>query len=272
MGMNFFDAAADLVSLGFKVFPIAPGRKLPLIKAWQIAASDDLETITAWADQWPNANIGIATGMMSGVVVVDIDMKDGKNGQATLDALSKQGKTLPPSPTGITPTGGIHRFYRAVPGIRNAVGVSKDGRGIGIGIDVRADGGLVVAPPSELTKCAAHGAGKYRWTVPPMTAEFPRLPDWAVKMLLPRPRPKPAFKPDMRGGDIEPLARFVATSTQGQRNDRLYWAARRARELIEGHSISEASAERRLREAAAAAGLPDMEAQRTIMSGLRGRA
>jgi hypothetical protein len=76
----------------------------------------------------------------------------------------------------------------------------------------------------------------------------------------------------MRGGDIEPLARFVATSPQGQRNDRLYWAARRARELVDGRSISETSAEHRLREAAAAAGLPDMEAQRTIMSGLRGRA
>jgi len=86
--MNFFDAAADLVSLGFKVFPIGPGRKLPLIKAWQNAASDDLETITAWASQWPNANIGIATGIMSGVDVIDVDMKDGKNGQATLDALS----------------------------------------------------------------------------------------------------------------------------------------------------------------------------------------
>ena len=156
-------------------------------------------------------------------------------------------------------------------GIRNVVGVSKDGRGIGIGIDVRADGGLVVAPPSELTKCASHGAGKYRWLVPPMTAEFPRLPDWAVKMLMPKPRAKSTFKADPRGGDIEPLARFVAASPQGQRNDRLYWAARRARELVEGKSISETSAEKRLGEAAAAAGLPDPEAMRTILSGLRGR-
>jgi Bifunctional DNA primase/polymerase, N-terminal len=274
MGMNFFDAAADLVSLGFKVFPIVPGRKLPLIKAWQNAASDGLETITAWASQWPHANIGIATGIMSGVDVIDIDMKDGKNGQATLDALSRQGKALPPSPTAITPTGGIHRFFRAVPGIRNVVGVSKDGRGIGVGIDVRAEGGLVVAPPSELTKCAAHGAGAYRWLVPPMTAEFPRLPDWAVKMLMPKPRPKPTFKPDARGGDIEPVARFVAASPQGQRNDRLYWAARRARELVETRAVAEravaeASAERRLGEAAAAAGLPELEAMRTIRSGLR---
>ena len=57
MVMNFLDAAADLVSLGFKVFPLVPGRKLPLIKAWQKQASDDLDTITAWSKQWPNANI-----------------------------------------------------------------------------------------------------------------------------------------------------------------------------------------------------------------------
>jgi hypothetical protein len=61
MVMNFLDAAADLVSLGFKVFPLVPGRKLPLIKAWQKHASDELETITEWANKWPSANIGIAT-------------------------------------------------------------------------------------------------------------------------------------------------------------------------------------------------------------------
>src|SRR5262249_12974940 len=161
----------------FKVFPIVRGRKLPLIKAWQREASDDLETITAWTNQWPHANIGVATGTMSGVVVIDVDMKDGKNGQATLDALAKQGRTLPLSPTAATPSGGIHRFFRAVPGIRNVVGLGG-GRGIGVGIDVRAEGGFVVAPPSELTQCAEHGAGEYRWLGPPMTPAFPRLPDW----------------------------------------------------------------------------------------------
>jgi hypothetical protein len=41
MGMNFFDAAAGLVSVGFRVFPLVPGAKLPLVKAWQKVATDD---------------------------------------------------------------------------------------------------------------------------------------------------------------------------------------------------------------------------------------
>jgi Bifunctional DNA primase/polymerase, N-terminal len=271
--VNFFDAAADLVSLGFKIFPVVPGRKLPLIAAWQKAASDDLEAITTWSAKWPDANIGIATGVMSGVIVIDIDMKDGKDGQATLDTLAKQGKVLPPSPIALTPSGGRHRFFRAVTGIRNAVQVNKAGRGLGSGLDVRADGGFVVAPPSALVKCVANDAGRYRWLVPPMTTNFPRLPDWATKLLLPRPPlPRPPFTPDRRDGDIEPLARFVAGSPQGERNNRLYWAACRARELVARRVISEASAVRRLSEAAAAAGLvgPDAPgALRTILSALK---
>jgi Bifunctional DNA primase/polymerase, N-terminal len=121
MVMNFLDAAADLVSLGFKVFPLVSGRKLPLIKAWQRQASDELEVITAWADRWPDANIGIATGVKSGVIVIDVDKKECKDGQATLDALTKKGRTLPSSPIVLTPTGGRHHFYRAVPGIKNVV-------------------------------------------------------------------------------------------------------------------------------------------------------
>ena len=91
-------------------------------------------------------------------------------------------------------------------------------------------------------------------------------------MLAPIERPRPAFKPEPGGGDIEPLARFVAGSPQGERNNRLYWAACRTRELVARHIISEASAVRRLSEVAAAVGLPGPESLRTIASGLSGSA
>lgn len=175
MAMSFFDAAADLVPLGFKVLPLVPASKLPLIEAWQRMAADDLETIGHWARQWPDANIGVATGEASGVAVIDLDVKDGRNGIETLAALAKKGKALPPCPTAQTPTGGRHLYFRMVPGLKNVAGVTAAGRGLGIGIDVRAKGGFAVAPPSVLE----HGA--YRWLVPPMTPDFPRLPDWAVR-------------------------------------------------------------------------------------------
>jgi putative DNA primase/helicase len=89
-------AAAALVSIGFKVFPLIPGAKLPLVKAWQKVASDDADLIGEWANKWPNANVGVATGDASGVVVLDLDVKDGRNGMQDLAVLVRTGKALPP--------------------------------------------------------------------------------------------------------------------------------------------------------------------------------
>ena len=95
------------------------------------------------------------------------------------------------------------------------------------------------------------------------------MPMWMTTLLCRAHRPRPSFTPDARGGDIEPLARFVAGSPQGERNNRLFWAACRTRELVARHVISEASAVRRLSAAAAAAGLDAPGALRTILSALK---
>jgi hypothetical protein len=266
MGMNFFDAAATLVSVGFKVFPLVPGAKLPLVKVWQKVATDDADLIGEWANKWPNANIGVATG---DVVVIDLDVKDGRNGMQDLAALARTGKALPPSPIAVTPSGGRHLYFRAAPGVRNIVGISGSGRGLGNGVDVRASGGFVVAPPSELANCQQ----SYRWLVPPMTPEFPRLPEWALKMLLPPPaRPRPAFATDARAGNLEGPAVCVARTPNGRRNNVLFWAACRAGEMVANHAISERAAIARLTDAANAAGLTGLDApkaQLTIRSGLK---
>jgi hypothetical protein len=261
MAMSFFDAAADLVPLGFKVLPLASMTKLPVLKEWQRIASDDLEQITQWASERPNANIGIATGDASGVDVIDLDVKDGRNGIDTLNALARQGKVLPPSPIALTPTGGRHLYFRRTPGLKNVAGVTAAGRGLGVGIDVRAAGGFVVAPPSVVP----HGA--YRWLIPPMTPDFPRLPQWAVTMLNPPPRPKPALAPEVVNGDVAPLVRFVASSTKGRRNECLFWAACRVGEMVSRGQVSAQSAGHQILDAALAAGLPAYEARRTINSG-----
>jgi hypothetical protein len=258
MAMNFLDAAADLVSLGFRVFPLVPGKKTPLIPKWQKAATDDADPITAWAEKFPTANIGIATGAPSGVVVLDLDEKDGRSGMRDLALLATKGKKLPPSPIAVTPSGGRHLYFRAVPGLRNVAGVSAAGRGLGPGIDVRADGGFVVAPPSELHK------GHYRWLVPPMSTEFPRLPDWAVKMLMSPPAaPRKAYVPTADGRGLDGAAKFVARALKGERNHALFWASARAGELVAKHKLSEAEAAAKLTEAAAAAGLRGSEVANT---------
>jgi hypothetical protein len=94
-----------------------------------------------------------------------------------------------------------------------------------------------------------------------------RMPVWMAMMLNPPARPAPAFTPDVTGGDIEPLVRFVASSTQGQRNNRLHWAACRAGEMAARGQVSAQSAGRRLLAAAAGAGYAGAEVTRTINSG-----
>lgn len=100
--------------------------------------------------EFPLCNIGIATGRASGVVVLDVD--PGKGGWDSMKQLwARYG---PPGPTlcSVTGGGGRHILFR-YPGdaMQNAVGYMP-------GIDIRADGGLIVAPPS------LHGSGKlYRW-------------------------------------------------------------------------------------------------------------
>lgn len=268
MAVSFFDAAADLVSLGFNVIPLRPGTKLPLMKAWQRLASSELENITHWTRQWPDANIGVATGDVSGVCVIDLDVKDDRNGIETVANLAKAGKVLPPCPTVETPSGGRHLYFRMAHGLKNVVGVTGAGRGLGPGVDFRAKGGFVVAPPSVLPN------GTYRWIVPPMTPNFPRLPDWALAMLLPKQiKSRQKFESKAASGDaekaLEGIAKRVATAPDGQRNNLLYWAAYTAGGMVKEGRVGSDAASSRLTDAALAAGLPMQEAQATISSGFR---
>src|SRR5262245_37995362 len=66
-----------LIAHGLHVLPVAQAGKLPLISDWPNQASTDPGLIAAWLRQWPGMNVGIATGMKSGVVVVDIDPRHG---------------------------------------------------------------------------------------------------------------------------------------------------------------------------------------------------
>ena len=143
---------------GFMVFPVHPpgGRnsgKLPAIKGWPQAATSDRNRIKEWWRQWPNANIGILTGRRAGIFVLDVDIKDdGFDPLKQLFADLQCG--LPKTLFSITGTGGLHFYFKydeRYPVFNNA---SK----LGPGLDLRGDGGFVVAPPS------LHANGnRYTW-------------------------------------------------------------------------------------------------------------
>lgn len=113
---------------------LTPG-KHPRLPKWQEWASIDKALISGWYEQWPSANVGILTGAPSGIVVLDVDPRNGG-----FESLAKL-LPLPETPTVVTGGGGRH-YYFAHPG-----GVVK-GCELADGVELKADGQFVVAPPS----------------------------------------------------------------------------------------------------------------------------
>jgi hypothetical protein len=108
------------------------------------------EEIEGWYRRWPDANVGIVTGQASGLVVVDVDARHG--GHDSLAQLERVHGPLPPTIEAITGGGGRHLYY-AHPG-----GMHPNRVAMHPGIDLRGDGGCVVAPPS------VHPSGRvYAW-------------------------------------------------------------------------------------------------------------
>jgi Bifunctional DNA primase/polymerase, N-terminal/Family of unknown function (DUF5906) len=138
-------------SLGWPVFPAPPGEKKSHKKAeysdgrkW--GATCDPDEIRRDFEQWPDANIGIRTGAISGFWAVDIDTPEGhgKDGFASLAALEAEHGALPATLQAESPSGSIHYLFKYPAGIKIRNSVSR----IAPGVDVRGDGGMVIAPPS----------------------------------------------------------------------------------------------------------------------------
>jgi hypothetical protein len=127
---------------GIPVFPCKPGGKEPLTRNGFKDATTDRSKIHAWWNAHPLANIGVPTGERSGLLVVDVDHPAG------LDALEAEHGELPATRTHSTGSGGTHHLYRYPVGERfgNSSGDLPDG------LDIRGEGGYIVAPPSVFTR------------------------------------------------------------------------------------------------------------------------
>jgi hypothetical protein len=168
-------AALGYLARGWSVIPIEPRGKRPLV-AW-LEYQDRCATaaeIASWFDRWPEANVGIVTGIVSALVVLDVDARH--RGAQSLAALETAHGPLPPTLVVETGGGGRHLYFSHPGGVvHNRVGLAP-------GIDVRADGGCVVAPPS------VHPSGRrYAWApgCAPTQARLAPMPPWLVQLARP---------------------------------------------------------------------------------------
>lgn len=168
--------------LGWSVVPVRPGHKLPAVKwaEFQQRRATEEEIRLWWSGDYRGHGIGLITGEISGFFVIDVDDKEleGKNGSEVLRTLESQRGALPETTEAKTGSGGRHLLFRH-PGLGIRVMTRKD-IGPGRGLDVRGDGGFIVAPPS------LHACGNlYAWGVDTGPEEImPALaPDWLVDLV-----------------------------------------------------------------------------------------
>lgn len=153
------EAALHYAEIGLAVFPLVEKAKYPLTSNGFKDATTDKEQIEKWWKRNPNANIGIATGQMSGGLVVvdmDVDKEKDKDGYHTFVKWCDENYLiLPDSWLSITGRGGYHLIYKSSFPVPTKIGWLND-------VDIRADGGYIVAPPS------IHPNGtKYEWEQAP---------------------------------------------------------------------------------------------------------
>jgi hypothetical protein len=188
-------------------------------------ATHHLGTVVGWWGKWVDANVAVATGAGSGLVVLDIDPRH--DGLESLARLKGQHGELPETATTLTGSGGLHFFFkypgRAVPNRRNLGGFK--------GVDLKGDGGYVIAPPSNHAS-----GGNYTWNtkLDPDDVGFAPCP----KILLELANKK---------RDVAPVAYERKRSTASNLTDRLgFWLDRddrlRARFNRDGSGLVDDSA------------------------------
>lgn len=218
--MNLLDAALSYAARGWPVFPVhTPDEgacsctkgaaceragKHPRTPNGLKDATTDAETIRAWWSTWPEANIGLRTG--NGLVVIDCDP-----GRADTEAFER---TLPETLTVLTGGGGRHYFLAgSAPCSQNRLAE---------GVDVRGEGGYVVAAPS------LHASGsRYQWDVG-SPEELAELPEELAQLAARKPANAPRLGASVGGPGAAPAPSVTVEATDPQARKRARaWLAKR---------------------------------------------
>ena len=299
--------ALTWVARGLPVVPCSRTDKGALVPGFgrdaspeQLAPFSDVEQVRAWwSGRFKRAHVGLLTGRSTdgrGLVVVDLDMPKGDarplegrwsgcdGGTDVLELLAREaGADWPETYAVLTPSGGMHLYFQQPadgPLIGCATGEGPTAPHIGPMVDVRGVGGYVIAAGSYST---AQGRVYERVSAPEVRPQ--PLPGWLLELLRPSapaaapPRPPAPVRALPTGSRAERYAAAaltgatedVASALEGERNRRLFLAARKLGEL---HAtapavLDETNVREQLLAATLAAGLRggEREALRTIQSG-----
>lgn len=224
--MTPVDSALELADAGYRVFPAhgidrsgecTCGRrgcmsagKHPAFSGWQEKATSDRKKVEhMWLGR-DCFNPAIATG--SGLVVLDVDGQEGLDSLRELEAVHG---SLPATRTVRTGSGGYHYYFHTAVNIRNSV------RSIGKGLDIRGDGGLVIAPG------AVHrSGGRYQWVEGRGIGDIreAEIPPWLLNLMVSevkQPKEKKGKKEKPEGKKEQPSLNLDADIPEGQRNESL---------------------------------------------------
>lgn len=182
---NANDTILTYVQRGWAVIPIRAGAKMPIERDWPNQGRRTAAEVRAAWELYPDANVGIVTGRVSGLWVLDVDPQNG--GMVALAGLVAAYGKLPETYVVRTPSGGLHYYFLLPEDFepRNAQHGRVAGR-LPVGIDVRGRGGQVVAPPS------VRPDGAYV-----LINDFPLspAPEWLLDMIRPIEPPERVTAP-----------------------------------------------------------------------------
>ena len=249
------DAALAYARKGYPVFPCSENTKIPFKNTnGSKDATTDFDKITEWWSKFPNANIAMLTGSISGLYVVDIDVP-----------ASELMPRLPQTWTARTRNGGWHFVYRCTQALPNTAKNAKNA--LASDTDTRGEGGYIIVWPSTMD-----GKG-WTWTneIDPVP-----LPDWIVEKVRPKAQSLQLQRSTFSMAStkwarkaLEVECDDVAKTGEGGRNHNLHRAAFKIGQIMGAGHLSQDIALSSLVAAGLACGLPSREVTTTVNRGLQ---
>jgi hypothetical protein len=250
-GSGVAEAALRYAEAGIPVLPCLPGGKRPITAHGLHDATIDPRQIARWWGRWPGANIGIPTGSVGGIDVVDIDVRPSGSGFTALHQARTAELVDGWAAVIRTPTGGLHLYY-----VTDRSRPQRCWQAASAHVDFRGVGGYVVAPPSSTAR------GDYT-TIRTAHANHP-IDAMALRNLI---DPRPTLTTPVRAIGTAETSRIVGwleTRREGERNRSLFWAACRLAESGLGQPDIVAA----LAAPGTRIGLPEPEITATIQSAI----